>query len=98
MENNNSKVFFAFAAVIGIGALIYALTRKNDQPSQQIAPVQRNWVKAENIGPEEYLIQPPPVSQEPRVLYQNEERIEIVRNVEGHISELVVHRRVTADG
>ena len=50
MESNGGKIFLAFIGVLGIGALIYALTRKNDQPSQQIAPVQRNWVKAENIG------------------------------------------------
>jgi hypothetical protein len=94
MENNNSKVFFAFAAVIGIGALILVLTRKKDE-TQPVTYMPRNWVKSEDIGPEEYIV---PSPQEPKMLYQNEERINLVRDSTGHIAELVIHRRVTADG
>lgn len=35
---------------------------------------------------------------EPKVLYENEERIKLIRDSEGRVSEFIVHRTVTADG
>ena len=31
------------------------------------------------------------------VLYENEEKIQLIRDADGHISELIIHRRVTQD-
>lgn len=33
-----------------------------------------------------------------KVLYENEERINLIRDSEGHITEFIIHRRVTQDG
>lgn len=93
MENGN-KAFLVFAGILGIGALVYALTRKNGQQPQSVGYTPTTWYRA-GVSESQPIISNP---EEPKLLYQNEERINLVRDYDGHISELVIHRRVTADG
>lgn len=103
MSTDGGKAVAVVLGLLGLGALVYFLVKSNDQPAPVMA-TQTRWlplprvqepaaVREENPQPE-YT----PPAQESKVLYQNEERITLVRDAEGHIAEFVIHRRVTADG
>lgn len=103
MASDGGKGFVVVLGLLGLGALVYFLVKSNDQPAPAMAP-QTRWLPVprtqEPAAVQEETPQPEYNSrpQEPKVLYQNEERITLIRDAEGHIAEFVVHRRVTADG
>lgn len=99
MAQDGSKAVVVVLGLLGLGALIYFLTRDNNtQPVPYVAP-ETVWKPVPRLAPEDSIENNiTPQTKEPKVLYQNEERITLVRDETGHISEFVVHRRVTADG
>jgi hypothetical protein len=85
------KSLILLLGLVGLAAILYFAMKKNPTVQYQT-----------QYQPE--LLPEPPIrlqnnnGAEGRTLYQNEERIQVVRDADGHINEFVIHRRVTADG
>lgn len=80
-----SKTEWAVAGIIiatlaGIGIALY-LTRK---PAGQGLSLKRIQSQPQ-----------PQTIQEPKVVLQNEERAELIRDSDGNLTEIVIHRKVT---